>query len=65
MNSASVLQYRNHKQIKSTTNTLQVEIGAEDLLSLLANKQLAASQLKCLNSNTKSLLCRLLLESCL
>ena len=60
-----VLSFINNKeQFQLSTNTLQIEICAEDLLTLLANRQLAANQVKCLNSKTKSLLHTLLLESC-
>ncbi len=60
-----VLSFINNKeQFQFSTNTLQIEICAEALLTLLANRQLTANQVKCLNSKTKSLLHTLLLESC-
>ncbi len=64
MTVSSVASNLDNENQSLVNKNLQIEIDAEDLYNLISQKQLSASQVKCLNLNTKLTLWTLILKSC-
>ncbi|MEE9424640.1 MAG: hypothetical protein V3V18_06640 [Methylococcales bacterium] len=61
----SLFTTKNHAGVKQAIDTLRFEISSEKMNCLLLNRQICATDIRCLDANSKQCLKTLCLKTCL